>query len=226
MNELPSQLLSGAAVLTVLTFVLGVPSPPAVKADADGPWHRIEVFGGFAGGADGEVVVGPSTVRTSSGISPFGGLGYLYGRSGRLTYTVGLQAVSLDTETRVAPTTVDTRTSTVTAFLVGARYYLNQPADGPYLAAAAGPVFANENSTSVSGGVTIASHRESTLGGEMAAGLDVPVSGSLSLAAEVSYLLSGEFGTPVGGRRRADGARFTLRLGWTFGGPGAPAADR
>lgn len=182
--------------------------------------HAIGVFGGAwdagDGGTGSRVTVGPATVEVV-GSSGVGGLRYI--RQWRDGWALELSAARLsEGDVNVSAFGgVETQAIGVTWMQLGVRRYLGAGGVIPYVGVSGGVVRGTEDGMTVGVGVAAVSRTETSVGGTVGAGCDVPLGRRLLLEFAAAWGAMADFGEPIGGRVDYGGATATLGFSWTWG---------
>ena len=173
-------------------------------------------IGIWAGGAS--TTVSPGGVSTEANIGAFaGGLLFSHWIKENLSVTIGAGLLAAKASSSVSITSVEQQASSVTALLLGVRFYLPDPEPDagvrPFLSAAVGPYIGSEaKSTLFSQGA----YTETSFGGRLGGGIDFILSDHFKLGANAGYNLMSDFSNPVGGRNNYNGGDFSIGIGYMF----------
>jgi opacity protein-like surface antigen len=173
-------------------------------------------IGIWAGGAS--TTVSPGGVTTEANIGAFaGGLLFSHWMKENLSVTISAGLLAAKASSSVSITSVEQQASSVTALLLGVRFYLPDPEPDagvrPFLSGAIGTYIGSEaKSTLFSQGA----YTETAFGGRLGGGIDFILSDHFKLGANAGYNLMSDFSTPVGGRNNYNGGDFSIGIGYMF----------
>ena len=181
--------------------------------------NRLELVGGtWRTGDNG------ATIRAgSSALDVFGGLQYTRYVRENLAVTFGMEAIGVESGSSVGDNGIAAGTVGGFAMPLGVRW---NPFKGdfrtralkPFVAIAAGPVFAASSGSFVGHDtISAGSETRATFGGHFGGGFDVHVARSFSLGLTVGYNAMMDFSEPVGLRDNYNGVQVGIGFGWLFG---------
>jgi len=88
----------------------------------------------------------------------------------------------------------------------------------PYVSAGIGPVIGSGDGVRAgSGGASVGTGTQGTVGGHVGGGVDVHLARSWSIGAGLGYNWMAEFSDPIGERDNHSGIHVQLTVGWLFG---------
>jgi hypothetical protein len=173
-------------------------------------------IGIWTGGAS--TSISPGGVTTEANVGAFaGGLLFSHWMQENLSVTLSAGLLAAKASSSVSITSVEQQVSSVTALLLGVRFYLPDPEPDagvrPFLSAAVGMYIGSEaKSTLFSQGA----HTEASFGGRLGGGIDFILSDHFKLGANAGYNMMSDFSTPVGGRNNYNGGDFSIGVGYVF----------
>lgn len=138
-----------------------------------------------------------------------------------LAVAFSFAVLTAEASTRVGSSGVSTHSVSVIPVMLGVRYYLPRSTYRtswrPYLAASVGPYVGVEAKTEVGWQVVEESRTEASFGGHLGGGLDIQLSRSLMMGANVGYNLMTDFSDSLGGRKNYSGPEFGIGISFLFG---------
>ena len=185
--------------------------------------NQLELrLGGWtqATGARTEVTVGSTTTSVNAG--GFGGsLGYGHWLSEGWAFNVSVGAMAAQVDIESGVSRVETETAVITQILVGAKHYFPRSTYGssvrPFLGASIGPSIGSQTRTETGFVVIVESRTETTLGGQLGAGVDFVAGRHFMIGVSLGYNLMADFNRPIGGSKNYSGPVFGVGFSYLFG---------
>lgn len=150
-----------------------------------------------------------------------GGISYehLFLDNMALTFFAGGMLASVETYATVRGTT--TETAVVVPVLFGLKYYFvgltSNPSVRPFARAAVGPFTGEQEKTEEDfGRVVVEDRSESTIGGQIGAGVDFMMNSFMMMEFGLGYNLMSDFDRPIGGSRNYSGPQFNFGMSFVF----------
>lgn len=162
---------------------------------------------------------GISTSISNIGFS--GALSYGYWMQENLAITFSLSYLASELESKIGAEDLSTEIIGVMPMMVGLRYYplktTLRTTWRPFVSAEVGPHFGFQ-SKSVAGMQSIRDSRAmTTFGGHLGGGVDIQVSRTFMLGADMSYNFIDDFIQPLGGSKNHSGPEFNFGVSYLFG---------
>jgi len=164
-----------------------------------------------------------SGVETTVGNNgAMGGIFYGHWIQENFELTVNIEGMALDVSTESGLFGVSSETSSVSAFLIGGKYYFVnstlQSSVRPFVRGSVGPFIGSQSSNTISPSIIVESRTETAIGAQFAGGLSFLTTSYLMRQIEVSYNLMTDFDAAIGGSKNYSGPGFSFNCGWLFGG--------
>ena len=207
------------ALAIIFIFAASICAQPALEKR-----HQVGLRVGMWNLSTGiRTEISAGSVETSVGTNGgMGGVFYGYYMQENLALNVGFNSFMGDVETRVGTGTVTSETATITAVLLGLKYYpIKSTLEGtvrPYVGVSAGPYIGSQSKTEVSSEIVVESRTETAFGGKIDAGVDFILGRHFMLGVGIGYNLMSEFDQPIGGSQDYSGGEFALGISYIFGG--------
>ncbi len=178
-----------------------------------GMWNQV---------TDARAEIGIGSVSTSVNASGFlGGISYCHWIEESLALDVRSGTMLAQIETNAGLFGTSSEAAGISYILLGVKYYFPQSTYGtdvrPFIRAGMGPYFGSQQQVDIDMGVVVESRSESSIGGQIGAGVDFPLGKHFMTGIDIGYNFMSDFKESIGGSKNYSGPTVSFGIGYLFG---------